>query len=854
MFSAIQIIKTLPHLHIFEIRDDISTLYSKNFTVGSLDYISSVIQFKKSEIKYTGLIKLINQINEDSQLKNMEFNELANNVKNSNDNYTCFRRVDEVTAKMEYSIKGDTITIWLPAYETPIKLEFFGEDCDPIQMIDLVTKRPICSLNSLLIGSRLPLDKGVIDDIFFNFVGGDEFNKIIFTSKPIEFKSRFFENYDITFIDKHYIFPHLLYSNKKAIISEIERLKENNYFIVINSTEIDEDFLELKEFCIENIPEEKLNSFKSFTQTSLKTLPAGFISDELKFAFLTDRELFGSLYLSKVKTFGKRLSNIDKLLRQFEGSILVGEHVVHEDYGVALYKGTKSEIIDGNNQDYLLLGFFGGDELYVPLSQIEKVTRFIGGENSIPELTKLGKGIWKSQTLKAKKQAFISAKELVNSIAKRELSKAMPINLENSDDYINFIKQFPFELTKDQITSIDEVLFDLSKDKPMNRLLIGDVGFGKTEVIMRATFKMLEKNSQVIILTPTTILATQHFITFTERFYNKVYNKKFKIALISRFNTPQENKELIDKANEGEIDILIGTHRVFSSDIKLPFLGLVVIDEEQKFGVKQKEKLKQLHHGSHVLNVSATPIPRTLSMALSSIQDISIITTPPINRKPVFTEIIYGSYEKASNEIQKEISKGGQVYFIHNEVKTIDSIVKKLSSMVPNVSFIEVHGQMNSKELNRRMEKFRNKEFDVLVSTSIIENGLDLTNVNTIIIHNAHKFGLSQLYQMRGRVGRSSQQGYCYLMCPNKINIDTKVEELIVKKNKQKLYLERLNSLVENQDLGAGFRIASKDLEIRGGGDILGAKQHGHISKVGYAYYIELLAKEIERIQSNLNE
>jgi len=502
--------------------------------------------------------------------------------------------------------------------------------------------------------------------------------------------------------------------------------------------------------------------------------------------------------------------------------------------------------------DYLLLKYDKEDELYVPIHQIDKITRYIGPENIEPKLTRLGKTSWEVLKRKVKKSTQLLARELVEHYAKRELAKAKAIRSEDSEDYIEFANQFEFKETEDQIRAVNEIVNDLSKTIPMNRLLVGDVGFGKTEVMMRAAFKIAEIGGQIAILAPTTILAAQHFKVLKKRFENF----PIEIGLLSRFNTTSKNKEIVKSLNENQIDIVIGTHRLLSNDVKFKKLQLLIVDEEQRFGVKQKEKIKKLNYGTHVLSVSATPIPRTFGRALSSIQDLSIITTPPVGRKSIITEIIKDNWNKVTKAIADEVSRGGQVYFLHNEVRTIQTIMKKLQLLLPGIKFITAHGQLSSKELERIMNAFFLQKYDVLICTTIIENGLDIKNVNTMVVNKANKFGLSQLYQLRGRIGRGMKQAYCYFLYEGKsfeqekldLNPDPKSSDYLIKKKlKPKKYLERLQTLVDNQELGAGFKVASKDLEIRGAGNLLGGEQSGHITSIGYALYINILAQEVEK-------
>ncbi|MDQ6985403.1 MAG: helicase-related protein [Candidatus Dojkabacteria bacterium] len=661
--------------------------------------------------------------------------------------------------------------------------------------------------------------------------------------------------------------PSLFFSNVHLIRSEIERLEELGsrvYLISKHKDDIPED-LKKYIFAKEDLKSisKNIKYLNNLEIEQIKFLPAGFISSVGKTAIFTDRELFGSIFLNKVKTINKSSARLKQLLAQFEGEIKIGDYIAHEDYGIGLYSGLTREEYDSVLTDYLLVKFAGDDEIYVPLIQIEKITKYLGNSDSPPKLTKLSKGGWKKLKEKVKKTTVLLAKHLIEHMAKRELSKAVPIDQNDSQEYKFFVESFPYNETRDQINVINEVINDMKSTRPMNRLVVGDVGFGKTEVIMRAVFKVIEQRGQVAVLSPTTILTSQHLATFRERFELKSdgdnpYDIPMSIEAVSRFNTVKENREVIDRANNGDVSVLIGTHRLLTSDVKFKDLQLVVIDEEQKFGVKQKEKIKQINYGVHMLSVSATPIPRTLSLALSSIQDISVITTPPKGRRSIDTEMIYTDWNKVADAISKEHSRGGQAYFLHNRVETIAAIKEKLSNLLPGIKFEFAHGKMSASQLDRIMTDFYLNKFDVLISTTIIENGLDLPNVNTMIIHDAHRLGLSQLYQLRGRVGRGDRQAYCYLMCPRfktkTMSVDeTKTDLKIKSVERSKLYLERLQSLVENSDLGAGFQIASKDLEIRGAGSILGEKQHGHITEIGYALYIEMLAGEIEMLKEKLN-
>ncbi len=847
---AIKIIKTLPHLHNLFINQKANVAYSLNYSLEAFNYIEDLKFVDVNELKYSSFLKQISETGLNSNIDNdFRIGEPL-----------TYTRVDNVEQKLQFSIKGDIVHIWILGYKNPLRIEFFGEDCEKITEVDSFTLKNINEHKRILFSNNLPSTSEIFDEIIFslNSIKSD-LSKIIFTPRKIDDLNKFHTNTESFNTD--FVFPQLFFSNKTAFSNELNRLKNAGFKIYLTSLQaqkIANEVLNSKNNYLKMILEDLTRiTGNKISQVDLKNLAAGLISEQAKIAIFTDREVFGTVTLNNRAESKYSESSLKRILRQFEGEINIGDYIVHEDYGIGIYSGLKQESAGGIENHYVLIKFAEDDELFVPIDQIKKITKYLGVEGAEPKLTRLGKGGWQVVKSKAKKTAYLTAKQLIEHFAKKELSNAEQANNNDTNEYKEFVEQFEYIETNDQITAISEILQDLTSKKPMNRLLVGDVGFGKTEVIMRAAFKMVEAKTQVVVLAPTTVLVAQHYEVFKKRF--KDFN--FRIESVSRFKTVQQNKKIIDDANSGKVDILIGTHRLLSSDVKLKNLGLVVVDEEQKFGVKQKEKIKQLNYGAHVLSVSATPIPRSLSLALSSIQDISIITTPPEGRKAVQTEIIYENWEVAANKIQEEVSRGGQVYFVHNRVRTIKLIEAKLKEFIPNIRFGVAHGQMNADKLDKIMADFYLKKYDCLLCTSIIENGLDLPNVNTVIVHDAHTFGLSQLYQLRGRVGRGNKKAFCYLMCPrpNKaVKLENTNDYTLIEKNKieTKPFVDRLQTLVDNQDLGAGFKIASKDLEIRGAGSILGEKQSGHINVIGYALYIEMLAEEVEKLKNekNLNE
>jgi transcription-repair coupling factor (superfamily II helicase) len=832
------LVKTLPHLPPLFFKKGGISVSSDSYSLEIEKYLSSSYFLKKSDITFRNLQQYLQDKN--------------------------FLRTTKLEEKKEFSIKGDIINLWPIGYEHPIRLEFFGEEVESIYLYDEIYGKKIKDIEGLILSDYLPENKFDNESIKVNnpeFSPTADLLKIIFTNSLHQLEHK--ENFRI--IDTDFDYPQLFWSNIKLLENEVKRLTELDYTVLLKTNHSENLPLNLRSFTFpsKDLDLSLFNNESKFKDVLLGNelaempLPAGFVSSKLKYAMITDREIFGSIYLTRYSEKNTKSSlkttRIKSLLRQLEGSIEIGDFVVHEDYGVAKYAGLRQEEVDSVMNDYLLLEYDKGDELYVPLSQVVKITKYIGNEGIEPQLTRLGRASWENLKSKIKTATRLIAKDLIEHYAKRELSNAVAVKSEDSKDYLEFVNEFPYVETEDQIRTINEVISDLENTKPMNRLVVGDVGFGKTEVILRAAFKVVENGGQVAILAPTTLLTSQHFSVFKSRFKNY----PAEVKLLSRFNTDKENKEIIRSLNEGKVDIIIGTHRLLSTDVSFKNLQLLVVDEEQRFGVKQKEKIKKLNYGVHVLYVSATPIPRTLGMTLSSIQDISIITTAPQNRKPIKTELLKHDWVKVVTAIQKEIQRNGQIFFLHNEIRSIAAIKRKLEELLPGIKIVVAHGQMKANELDLIMTEFYEKKFDILLSTTIIENGLDLPNVNTIIINNAERFGLSQLYQLRGRVGRGNVQAYCYLLykgrdtkpSENDLQVDVTADLKTKKSKRPKKYIERLETLVDNQDLGSGFRIASKDLEIRGSGSFLGEKQHGHIAGVGYALYVEMLSEEMEKLK-----
>ncbi len=505
-----------------------------------------------------------------------------------------------------------------------------------------------------------------------------------------------------------------------------------------------------------------------------------------------------------------------------------GDYVVHVDHGIGKYLGIEKVKLDKNYVDHFVLEYARGDKLYVPFTDLNKIQKYLGFERRPPKLYKLGTKVWNRVKDKAKKGAEKVAVELLDLQAKRSTIEGFRFS-KDTEWQKELEASFPYKETPDQARSAIEVKSDMESSKPMDRLLCGDVGYGKTEVALRAAFKTVMDNKQVAILVPTTILAEQHYNTFATRMAKYPVN----IEMLSRFRTGEEQKDILKGVADGTVDIIIGTHRLLSGDVKFKELGLVIIDEEQRFGVEHKEYLKKLRYTVDVLTLTATPIPRTLYLALMGGRDISVINTPPLERLPVETKIANYDDSLIRQAILKEKKRSGQVFFVHNRINGIEKVAKAISLLVPEVKVVVAHGRMPEKVLEETMMKFIKGQIDCLVSTTIIESGIDIPNANTIIINRADAFGLADLYQLRGRVGRFSRAAYAYLLIPKRFVLSAESQK-------------RLHAIKKFQELGSGFKLAMEDLEIRGAGNILGLEQHGYIHAVGFDLYCRLLKTAID--------
>lgn len=556
-------------------------------------------------------------------------------------------------------------------------------------------------------------------------------------------------------------------------------------------------------------------------------LYSGFEYPEIPFVVLTEKDIF------KDRSQKKR-----RRKKQYEGQqiqsitdISIGDYVVHERYGLGIYRGIEQIESDGAAKDYINIEYRDSSNLFIPAAQLELIQKYSNAGSRKPKLNRLGGNEWEKTKSRVRSQIQIAAKDLVALYAERQAREGFAYS-KDTVWQTEFEELFPYEETEDQLTAIEDTKRDMESHRIMDRLICGDVGYGKTEIAIRAAFKAVMDSKQVVYLVPTTILAQQHYNSFVER----MEHYPITIRMLSRFCTAKEVREIKTGLKKGSVDIVIGTHKVLSKSIEYKNLGLLIIDEEQRFGVKQKERIKQLKKDVDVLALSATPIPRTLHMSLAGIRDMSVLEVPPVDRRAVQTYVLEYNEEMVREAIEREVARGGQVFYVYNRVSDIEDMAARVQRIAPKVHVGYAHGQMRERQLENIMFSFINKEIDVLVSTTIIETGLDISNANTIIIHDAHRFGLSQLYQLRGRVGRSNRTAYAFLMYRR---------DTILKEEAEK----RLKAIREFTDLGSGFKIAMRDLEIRGAGNLLGAEQSGHMEAVGYDLYCKMLNESVRQIK-----
>ncbi len=610
--------------------------------------------------------------------------------------------------------------------------------------------------------------------------------------------------------------PRSFFGNINYLKSELESLIDNNYEITICAE------TETQAHRIEHLLQDVDVSVVA------SQISSGFSIPDFKMMVIQENEIFGRRRRPPASVKKAKTAIIDTFVE-----LNPGDYVVHVNYGIGKFKGIDRIKAAGTERDYIQLEYAGDETVFIPIEQVNLVQRYIGQEGRAPRLDTLGGKSWERRKDRVKKSVEDLAEHLIALYAKRRNSEGLAFP-QDTDWQVEFEAEFPYEETEDQLRAIEDVKADMEKPAPMDRLVCGDVGYGKTEVAMRAAFKAVVSGKQVAFLAPTTILTEQHFENFTERF--KRY--PVKIEMISRFIQKSEQKNVIERVEKGNVDILIGTHRILQKDVHFKSLGLLVVDEEQRFGVKDKERLKELRASVDALTLSATPIPRTLHMSLLKIRDMSLITTPPMDRRPIETHVEEFNEELIGEAIRFEIHRGGQIFYLHNRVETLNQVRLFLERLLPEVIVETAHGQMTSRQLEDKMHRFVHGSFQVLVATTIIENGIDIPNVNTIIIDRADMYGISQLYQLRGRVGRSDRTAYAYLLFPERRALS-------------EIAMKRLQIISDYTDLGSGFKVAMKDLEVRGAGNLLGRQQHGEILSVGFDMYIRLLDEAVAELSES---
>lgn len=731
-----------------------------------------------------------------------------------------FKRTDFVEQVGEFAVRGSVIDIFNPSDEYPVRLYFDDKKISAIKRFEIDSQNTFDFMSRFSLINILKRDKSILDlDMDFysydNYIEGafllssSTVEGVRFSFENISFANNDFVTEIINFIEKGFS-VHIYYLNEREANKIVSLLEESK-----------------KKF---------RNIF--FHQGYIRK---GFYSRIEKIFIVSSNEIFLRDFINPTKREIKKTLSINQISK--------GDYVVHEDYGIGIYNG----VIDYTYRDEwgntyvtecIEIIYHGGDKLYVALDDFKKIEKYIG-DNEKVKLSSLNSIKWSKIKEKVRKEVEKIAAQMIKTEAKRKVLKVEPMLKTDMED--DFVLDFLYEETADQKRAIEDVLRDLESGSPANRVIVGDVGFGKTEVAMRAAFRAVSNGFQVCILCPTTILVEQHFRTFLKRFEKFPFN----IRALSRFSSPSDEKKIKDEIKKGVCDIVIGTHKLLNSDIEFKNLRVLIIDEEHKFGVEQKEIIKNKYSNIHVFYLSATPIPRTLYQALSTIRDMSLIETPPLGRLPIETRVCPYDENLIIEAVDREIKRGGQIFYVYNRVEFINSKFDKLSKLLPGVKICVVHGKMKGYEIEKIMYEFLEKKYDMMLSSTIIESGIDIPSVNTLIVEDAHRLGLAQAYQLRGRIGREKTKAYCYFFYPKYLDKDlTKDDEPLLTKDA----IKRLAALEEFSELGSGFRLSMRDLEIRGSGELLGTRQHGFISAVGVETYIRLLNEEIAKIKGTKKE
>jgi transcription-repair coupling factor (superfamily II helicase) len=762
-----------------------------------------------------------------------------------------YERVDTVVEVGQWSARGGIVDVFSPTHGAPARLEFFGDDIESIRLFDPTTQRSQQPIDELLV---LPLETAspeqrslldylpgsaavildasdLLDEVSEEAPGRRPLRERLGDRQRVELEvmsgaaAPAAEARELV-LDTRAVDP---FPGRFTELAEAlaEWRREGFRVRLVASDERQAEHLRqiLREHAVEASLADGLDGPEDLGIVSGEC-SSGLSIPALGFILLTDGEIFGARRRTLRRPKYERGSPITAFT-----DLAVGDLVVHEDHGIGRYLGLRTMTIGDRDGDFLLLEYSENNQLYLPVDRLDLISKYLGGDAGAARLDRLGGASW--QRVKESVRAALRemAEELLKLYARRSMAAGKAFTPDTPWQR-EFETAFRFEETRDQLRAIEDAKRDMESERPMDRLVAGDVGYGKTEVALRAAFKAVADGAQVAVLVPTTVLAQQHWATFTDRFAPF----PAKVELLSRFRSPAEQKAVIAGLQAGTVDVVIGTHRLLSRDVAFKNLGLLIVDEEHRFGVAHKEKIKALRTGVDVLAMTATPIPRTLYMSLSGVRDMSVIETAPLERLPVETMVRRFGRKVIQEAIERELERGGQVFFVHNRVQSLPSMARFLQELVPEARIVLGHGQMKERELEATMVKFVSGQADVLLSTAIVESGLDIPASNTIIINRADRFGLAQLYQLRGRVGRERQQAYAYLLVPADGRVDEQAQR-------------RLRVLQELTELGSGFKLALRDLEIRGAGNLLGAEQHGHIAAVGFDLYSKLLAEAVRELQ-----
>jgi transcription-repair coupling factor (superfamily II helicase) len=758
-----------------------------------------------------------------------------------------YERVETVVEVGQWSLRGGIVDIFSPAHERPVRAEFFGDEVESLRLFDPTTQRSVEPVAEVAVLPLAPASEQrgrltdylpagalvVVEDPAAVEAPPDDAP----AAEPLEVLLAGWQRLELPLLRRPGAVPHVAMGTRsvggfrgqfKLLAKDIRDWRQEGFavrFVVDDERQAERLRQMLAEHELEPWPAAGLWSPEGLGIV-VGDLGDGFQLPALGLIVLGEQEIFGAPRRRLRRPVFQRGAAIASFT-----DLQPGDLVVHETHGIGRYHGLRTLHTDGRDADFLLLEYAEGGRLYVPVERLDLISKYMGAPDGAARLDRLGGGAW--QRVKESVRAALRemAEQLLKLYALRSVMERHPF-APDTPWQREFEAAFRFEETPDQLQAIEEVKADMERSRPMDRLVAGDVGYGKTEVALRAAFKAVTDGRQVAVLVPTTVLAQQHFNTFSERFAPF----PVRVELLSRFRTPKEQKAVVEGLRAGTVDVVIATHRLLSKDVTFKNLGLLVVDEEHRFGVAHKERIKQLRSSVDVLTLTATPIPRTLYMSLSGVRDLSVIETPPPDRLPVETVVTTFSRQVVKEAIERELQRGGQVFFVHNRVQSLPSMTAFIQKLSPRARVVMAHGQMGERELEAAMVKFVNGQADVLVSTAIVESGLDIPASNTIIINRADRFGLAQLHQLRGRVGRERQQAYAYLLIPADGRLDQTAQR-------------RLRAIEEMTELGAGFRLAMRDLEIRGAGNLLGAAQHGHIAAVGFDLYAKLLAEAVRELK-----